>query len=205
MRVGHFLINSQTCTNLLSPFSYHSSLIDGGVQVLQPRLHHPVVAGLLLHPLRHPPRPQLQDHQGLPREEEQQLPQEEKDTKEEEEEKSENLFQPGSHRSHAIFDATNICIPPKSRRNPPSSFSGSRETEAAAAERGRRTTNSRRLSAAVAARSSRACPGADYGRHRTFITMTSYSHMKFHTSMATPSMVKARRRSRLEAVQILTH
>ena len=63
------------------------------MQVLQPRLHHPVVAGLLLHPLRHPPRPQLQDHQGLPREEQQGLQrQEEADTREEEEEKGELEF-----------------------------------------------------------------------------------------------------------------
>lgn len=39
---------------------------DDRMQILQPGFHHSVVAGLVLHPLRHPPRRQLQDHQGLP-------------------------------------------------------------------------------------------------------------------------------------------
>ena len=36
------------------------------MQILQSRFHHSVVAGLVLRAVRHPPRRQLQDNQGLP-------------------------------------------------------------------------------------------------------------------------------------------
>ena len=61
------------------------------MQILQSRFHHSVVAGLVLRAVRHPPRRQLQDHQGLPQAQQQRG--EQKQESEEEEEKGQNRIQ----------------------------------------------------------------------------------------------------------------
>ena len=60
------LTTFHSATFRLSLLRFIHFLSDDRVQILQPRFHHPVVAGLVLHPVRHPPRRQLQDNQGLP-------------------------------------------------------------------------------------------------------------------------------------------